>query len=133
LRCGIGLVILPVCASIKPVNVAATEIAKKLRSSKPPRLLDVRQPEEHELVALPRSVLIPLGQLFHRMAELDSWKDDEIVVYCHHGIRSQQAISMLRTGLAQGLAFDQAFINMVPDFRGLEKYPDYRQLFRPKG
>jgi rhodanese-related sulfurtransferase len=89
-------VTLPVCASIKPVNVSATEIAKKLRSSKPPRLLDVRQPEEHELVALPGSVLIPLGQLFHRMGELDSWKDDEIVVYCHHGIRSQQAISMLR-------------------------------------
>ena len=31
------------------------------------------------------------------------------------------------------LAFDQAFINMMPDFRGLEKYPEYRELFRPKG
>jgi len=48
------------------------------------------------LVALPGSTLIPLGQLFHRMSEIDSWKEDEIVVYCHHGIRSQQAISLLR-------------------------------------
>ena len=47
--------------------------------------------------------------------------------------QDQQAISMLRTGLAQGLTFDQAYINMMPDFRGLEKYPEYRELFRPKG
>jgi rhodanese-related sulfurtransferase len=78
------------------VNIAPAEIAKMLRSPKPPRLLDVRQPEEHELVALPDSKLIPLGQLFHRIEELESWKDEEIVVYCHHGIRSQQAISLLR-------------------------------------
>jgi len=67
-----------------------------LRSNKPPRLLDVRQPEEHELVALPDSTLIPLGQLVHRLGELESWKNEEIVVYCHHGIRSQQAISLMR-------------------------------------
>jgi len=47
--------------------------------------------------------------------------------------QDQQAISLLRTGLAQGLNFDQAYINMMPDFRELQQYADYRELFRPKG
>ena len=86
------------------MNLSPLRVAEKLRSAKPPRLLDVRQPEEHELVALPGSTLIPLSQLFHRAGELEGWKSDEIVVYCHHGIRSQQAISLL-----QQLGFTKLF------------------------
>jgi hypothetical protein len=47
--------------------------------------------------------------------------------------QDQQAIALLRTGLAQGLTFDQLYINMMPDFRSLERYAEYRELFRPKG
>jgi rhodanese-related sulfurtransferase len=72
------------------------ELAAKLQSPTPPRLLDVRQPEEHALVALPNSTLIPLGELMLRADEIDEWKDEEVVVYCHHGIRSAQAIAQLR-------------------------------------
>lgn len=72
------------------------ELAAKLNSSSPPRLLDVRQPEEHAFVALPDSRLIPLGELLSRVDEIDDWRDDEIVVYCHHGIRSAQAVAQLR-------------------------------------
>jgi rhodanese-related sulfurtransferase len=71
------------------------ELAVKLREPAPPRLLDVRQPEEHAFVALPNSTLIPLGELAARMDDLEEWKDDEIVVYCHHGIRSGQAAAQL--------------------------------------
>jgi rhodanese-related sulfurtransferase len=59
-------------------------------------LLDVRQPEEHAFVALPNSTLIPLGELPARADEIENWKDDEVVVYCHHGIRSANAIAQLR-------------------------------------
>ena len=77
------------------------ELAAKLRAPNPPRLLDVRQPEEHAFVALPQSTLIPLGELSARVDEIDEWKDDEVVVYCHHGIRSAQAVAQLRaTGFA---------------------------------
>ena len=72
------------------------ELAEKLRSTHPPRLLDVRQPEEHGFVALPNSTLIPLGELLPRADELEDWKDDEVIVYCHHGIRSAQAVAQLR-------------------------------------
>lgn len=66
-----------------------------MTSGSPPRLLDVRQPEEHDLVSLPGSTLIPLGELFQRAEEIGSWKGEDVVVYCHHGIRSLNAIGQL--------------------------------------
>jgi sulfur-carrier protein adenylyltransferase/sulfurtransferase len=77
--------------------ISASELAAKLKTADAPFLLDVREPEEHAFAALPDSKLIPLGQIGERAGELDAWKDKEIVVYCHHGIRSQHAIARLRT------------------------------------
>lgn len=51
-------------------------------------LLDVREPFEYQIASLPNSVLIPMNQIPARLAELD--KDQQIVVICHHGVRSQQ-------------------------------------------
>ena len=73
-----------------------SELAARLREPNPPRLLDVRQPEEHALAALPGSELIPLHELLFRHEEIEAWRDEEIVVYCHHGIRSLNAIAQLR-------------------------------------
>ncbi len=56
-------------------------------------LLDVREPAEHGFVDL-GGYLIPLGELPVRLGELDSSRD--IVVYCHHGVRSAYAVSFLR-------------------------------------
>jgi len=73
-----------------------SELARRLRSPQPPKLLDVREPEEYALVHFPEARLIPLGELLLRHEELEDWKDEEIVVYCHHGLRSLSAISQLR-------------------------------------
>lgn len=72
------------------------ELAAKLRLPNPPHLLDVRQPEEHAFVALPNSTLIPLAELAERLDEIEDWREREVVVYCHHGIRSAQAVAHLR-------------------------------------
>jgi len=72
-----------------------SELAALLQSDKPPRLLDVREPEEHQLVALPGATLIPLRELPARLEDLSSWKDQPLVVYCHHGIRSLHAAQAL--------------------------------------
>ncbi len=45
----------------------------------------------------------------------------------------QQAIALLRTGLAQGLTYDQAFVRETPDFTRLQRYDEFRELFKPKG
>src|SRR5690242_11382262 len=78
------------------LQISPVELAEKLRSSNPPHLLDVREPEENQFVALPGSLLIPLGELAYRADEIEGWKNEEIVVYCHHGIRSLNAIGQLK-------------------------------------
>lgn len=78
------------------LQMSPRALDEALRSPTPPRLLDVREAEEHTLVALPGSVLIPLGELAHRADEIENWKDEDVVVYCHHGIRSLNAIGQLR-------------------------------------
>jgi len=78
------------------LQVQPSELAAALKSMQPPCLLDVREPEEHAIAALPGSRLIPLGELPGRIDELEDWKDKTVVVYCHHGIRSMHAISILR-------------------------------------
>ena len=78
------------------MNLSPQELSARLQSDQRPHLLDVRQPEEYAVVALPNATLIPLGELALRADEIEEWKNEEIVVYCHHGIRSLNAISQLR-------------------------------------
>jgi rhodanese-related sulfurtransferase len=62
-------------------------------------LLDVRQPEEYAICALPGSVLIPLGELMRRADEVLA-EGKPVVVYCHHGVRSLTgAAILLRAGI----------------------------------
>ena len=57
-------------------------------------LLDVREQHEYKMAHIEGTKLIPIGQIPHRVAELNPY--DEIVVYCHHGIRSLDAIYLLQ-------------------------------------
>ena len=57
-------------------------------------LLDVREPDEHEELAIPGSVLIPLGSLQRRLSEVP--RDRQVVVYCAVGGRSARATHFLR-------------------------------------
>jgi len=87
------------------VEVSAPELARLLEAGTAdgaavgtdrdarPLLLDVREPWEHALTALPGSTLIPLGQLPAAIEALP--RDRETIVYCHHGIRSQDALRQL--------------------------------------
>lgn len=89
-------------------SISAAGLKALLDSGKKPVLLDVREPQEWDIVALDGAVKIPLGSLPERMNELDT--ADDIVVYCHHGMRSQKAINFLKkmgfdklTNLAGGI------------------------------
>jgi rhodanese-related sulfurtransferase len=60
-----------------------------------PLLLDVREPWEYQIVHLENSRLVPMRQV---PAELDSLDEDqEIIVICHHGIRSRQVALFLES------------------------------------
>ena len=62
-------------------------------------VLDVREPDEWNESHIPGATLIPLGELASRVNEVP--QDQEIVVVCRSGNRSQQGRDIL---LAAGLA-----------------------------
>ena len=82
--------------SAEQTQLSPGDLANWLRGENPPLLLDVREQEEHQFAALPGSTLIPLRQIPDRVSEIAQWKDKDVVVYCHHGVRSLQAIGWLR-------------------------------------
>lgn len=88
-----------------PSQIEPAQLAQRLAGDPKLRLLDVREPEEHALASIagPESRLIPLGELPMRLDELEDWKASEIVVYCHHGVRSMHAIAVLRSAGFQHL------------------------------
>jgi len=59
-----------------------------------PKLLDVREPYEWSIARLPDARLVPLDALPEAVQTLD--RDAELVVYCHHGMRSAAAVAWLR-------------------------------------
>ncbi len=58
-------------------------------------LVDVREKSEYDDVHIPGSVLIPLGELPARLAEIPA--DRDVYVHCRMGGRSARAVDYLRT------------------------------------
>ena len=75
-------------------EVTVEDLKKMNDSNQKITLLDVREPGEYEICNLENSTLIPLGEITSRANELDS--ADDIIVYCHHGMRSLQAARILK-------------------------------------
>lgn len=59
-------------------------------------LLDVRDRAEREFARLEPSLWIPLPEIFLRLDELAPYREKQIVVYCHIGVRSAYATQILR-------------------------------------
>jgi rhodanese-related sulfurtransferase len=80
-----------------PRQITVDQLARMLAAAEPVKLLDVRQPWEHDIAALPGSLLIPLPELEDRWSEVDPEPPALIVAYCHHGVRSLDAAAFLET------------------------------------
>jgi rhodanese-related sulfurtransferase len=76
-------------------EITVQDLAERLAKGEKPYLLDVRQKWEHELARLPGSALVPLDELAARTAEIEAGKDQLVVCYCHHGVRSLHAALIL--------------------------------------
>jgi sulfur-carrier protein adenylyltransferase/sulfurtransferase len=74
-------------------EVEPTALSAELRAGRHLRLIDVREPHELEISRLHGAQSIPLGALASRMPELD--REEEIVVFCRSGPRSQRALELL--------------------------------------
>lgn len=75
-------------------EISASELHGYLQTTDTnPLLLDVREPWEYEKCSLENSQLIPMRQIPSVLNELDP--DQEIIVICHHGIRSRSVAAYL--------------------------------------
>ena len=74
-------------------TITPAELSDQLERGDRPRLVDVREPLEHRIASVDGAELVPLGVL---PGAIDRFGvDDDIVVLCHHGIRSATACDFL--------------------------------------
>jgi len=73
-------------------EITVVDLAERVKTNHL-KLLDVREPHELQISAIPNAVNIPLGQLAARLSELDS--ADEMVIFCKSGSRSARGLELL--------------------------------------
>ncbi len=76
-------------------TVSATELASMLERDEV-LLVDVRQPDEYDIVNIPGTVLVPLDRIVSGEAFDELPRDRAMVLYCKSGVRSAQALLALR-------------------------------------
>lgn len=79
--------------------MSVADLASLRQAGRPHAVLDVREPWETALCLIPDSITIPLGTLSSQLSRIPS--EEPLVIVCHHGGRSMQAVMWLR---AQGYA-----------------------------
>jgi rhodanese-related sulfurtransferase len=75
-------------------DISPQELKARLDRRDPLVLLDVREDWETALCRLENATHIPIEEIEFRTAELD--QSEDIVVYCHHGVRSAAVANFLR-------------------------------------
>ena len=70
------------------------DLHARLQRGESLQLVDVREPEEYEYCHIEGSVLLPLGDIPQHVEDLAT--DRPVVLICHHGVRSAQALGYLQ-------------------------------------
>ncbi len=77
-------------------NYTASGVAEMQSSKANIVLLDVRTGDERSRRHIKGSIHIPLHELRNRIAELEKFKEKEIICYCQSGSRSASAAMLLK-------------------------------------
>jgi len=96
--CGIGPAAVEEESAVfakKDTEITAVELKQRLDRGDKLTIVDVREPNEYQINRIEGSILIPLGEIPRRYAELN--KDDELIMQCKSGARSGRAADFLRT------------------------------------
>lgn len=76
-------------------QITVEQLKKKLDAKENIFVLDVREPHEYPIANL-GAPLIPVGTIESRLNEIAEHKNDEIIVHCRSGARSQKAALALK-------------------------------------
>jgi adenylyltransferase/sulfurtransferase len=75
-------------------QITPEELKARMDRREAPLLLDVRDDWETKLCRLDNAIHIPIDEIEARADELDP--DEDLVVYCHQGVRSGAVAEYLR-------------------------------------
>jgi rhodanese-related sulfurtransferase len=93
-------------------QISPREVQARLAGAEPrPLLLDCREHEELLLCRIPGALHIPMHELPMRLHELDPQR--QIIVFCHHGMRSLAVAAFLR---------EQGFSNVLSLHGGIDAW-----------
>jgi adenylyltransferase/sulfurtransferase len=81
------------------IEIAPIEVKKRMDQAQQLLFIDVREKWEHETAHIPGSVLIPLREIPGHLGQFED--ANEVILFCHHGMRSLDAAAWLRS---QGVA-----------------------------
>jgi adenylyltransferase/sulfurtransferase len=81
------------------LEITPAEAKQRLERGGGVLLVDVREPWEFEICRIAGAQLIPMGTIPANLQVLDT--DDDVICYCHHGMRSLDVAVWLR---GQGVA-----------------------------
>ena len=79
---------------MEDLEIQPAEVKARLDSGENLVLVDVREPWEYEICRIEGAKLVPLGALASSLNTLPG--ADEVICYCHHGMRSLDAAAWLR-------------------------------------
>jgi sulfur-carrier protein adenylyltransferase/sulfurtransferase len=82
-------------AASSATEISVLELKARMDRGDKLVIVDVREPNEYQINRIPGSVLIPLGEIPRRHAELDP--DSELIMQCKVGGRSAKAADYLRS------------------------------------
>jgi rhodanese-related sulfurtransferase len=85
-----------------PLEVTPLEVKRRLEAGEQMYLIDVREPREHQTASIAGADLMPMRTVPSNLQQIEGKAENsDIVVFCHHGIRSLQVANWLRE---QGIA-----------------------------
>ncbi len=82
-------------SSLHPLEISCEAVQEKLTNGDDFLLVDCREQAEYDTVHIEPAVLLPMSEIQQRLGELESQKDKDIVIHCHHGGRSMQVTAWL--------------------------------------
>src|ERR1700684_2991374 len=78
-------------------TITAAELKTMLDNDEKIFLVDVREPNEYEIVSIPGSTLIPKGEFLNGSALEKMPQDKQIVLHCKSGARSAEVLAVLKS------------------------------------
>ncbi|MEO8351429.1 MAG: rhodanese-like domain-containing protein [Chthoniobacteraceae bacterium] len=96
-------------------EISVVEAQQRLKSARPPTLIDVRERDEWAVAHIEGAQLLPLSEwpaiAKHHLKD----RAAEILIHCHHGSRSAHAVAILQA---------QGFTNVTNVAGGIDSWSE---------